>query len=90
MIWPSQIGLQNTPTASRQRSRTSPNECAGYNTKQSDGEDLVMLKLWRMRNTLFLPSLPGPLWPRVIASDRVPSMGQIELNCTYAKLNCLK
>ena len=26
-----------------------------------------------------LPSLPGPLWPGVIASDRVISMGQKEV-----------
>ena len=26
-------------------------------------------------------SLPGPLWPGVVARDRVLSMGQIELNC---------
>ena len=26
----------------------------------------------------------------VVASDRVLVIGQIELNCTYAKLNCLK
>ena len=40
-----------------------------------------MLELWGMRSTPSLPSLPGPLWPGVIASDRVLSMGQIELNC---------
>ena len=49
-----------------------------------------MLELWRMRNNPWLPSLPGPLWPGVGAPDRVLSMGQIELNCTYAKPNCLK
>ena len=27
-----------------------------------------------------LPLLPGPLWPGVVALDRVLSMGQIELN----------
>ena len=40
-----------------------------------------MLKLWGMRSTLSLPSLPGPLWPGVVAPDRVLSMGPIELNC---------
>ena len=30
--------------------------------------------------TPLLPSLPGPLWSRVVAPDRVLSMGQIELN----------
>ena len=34
-----------------------------------------------MRNTLLLPSLPGPSRPGVVAPDRVLSMGQIEVNC---------
>ena len=33
-----------------------------------------------MRGTPLLPSLPGPLWPGMVASDGVLSMGQIELN----------
>ena len=37
-----------------------------------------------------LPSLQGSLWPEVVAPDGVLSMDQIEVNCTYAKLNCLK
>ena len=37
-----------------------------------------MLELWGMRST---PTLPGPLWPGVVAPDRVPSMYQIEVNC---------
>ena len=57
------------------------NECPGYNTKQCDGEVLVMLVLWRMQSTPSLPSLPGPLWPRVIAPARVLSIGQIEFKC---------
>ena len=40
-----------------------------------------------MRSTPLLLLLPTPLWPQVVAPDRVLSMGQIEL-CTYAKLNC--
>ena len=40
----------------------------------------VMLKLWQIRSTPLLPSLPSPLWPEVVAPDRVLSMGQIELN----------
>ena len=40
-----------------------------------------MLELWEMRSIPSLPSLPGPLWPEVVAPDRVLSMGQIELNC---------
>ena len=58
----------------------SPNECRGYDTKQSDAEASVMLDLWGMQSTPSLPLLLGPLWPRVIAPDRVLSMGQIELN----------
>ena len=41
----------------------------------------VKLELLGMRSTPLLPSLPGPLWPGVEASDRVLSMSQIELNC---------
>ena len=66
--------LQNTP-------KRLPNECPGYDTKQSDGEAPVMLELWGMQNTPLLPSLPGPAWPGVVAPDRILSMGQIELNC---------
>ena len=40
-----------------------------------------MLELWGMWSNPSLSSLPDPLWPGVIASDRVLSMGQIELNC---------
>ena len=46
-----------------------------------DGEDPVMLELLGMWRTLLLPSLPAPLWPGVVALDRVLSLGQIELNC---------
>ena len=58
--------------------------------KQFDGETPVMLELWGMWSTPLLPLLFGPLWPRVVAPDRVLSKGQIELNCNYTKLNCLK
>ena len=40
-----------------------------------------LLELWGMQNTTSLPSLPGPLWSRVVALYRALSMGQIELNC---------
>ena len=56
-----------------------------------------MLELWRM------PSLPDPLWPGVVAPDKGPIYGLIELNRAsftiliftfklriYAKLYCLK
>ena len=61
----------------------SPNECPGYDTKQSDGEASVILELWGIWSTLSLPSVLGPLWPRVVASDRVLSMDQIELNWVF-------
>ena len=54
---------------------TYANECPGYDTKQSDGEVPVVLELWGMRYTPSLPSLPSPLWSRVVASDRALSMG---------------
>ena len=59
------------------------NKCPGYDTKQSDGEIPVMLELWGMQSTLSLTSLPGPLCPRVVAPDRILSMGQIVLNCLF-------
>ena len=37
-----------------------------------------MLEIWRMWATLSLPLTPGPLWHRVVAPNRVLSMGQIE------------
>ena len=52
----------------------SSNECPGYDTK-SDGEAPVMLELWQIQSTLSLLSLPGLLWPGVVASHRVHSMG---------------
>ena len=50
-----------------------------YDTKQSDGEALVMLELWGMQSTPLLPLLPGSVWPRVVTPDRVLYMGQIEV-----------
>ena len=46
-----------------------------YDTKQSDGEVPAVLELWGMRSTPSLPSLPGPLWPSVVAPDWALSMG---------------
>ena len=40
-----------------------------------------MLELWEMQSSPSLQLLPGPLWPRVVAPDRVLSMGQNKLNC---------
>ena len=52
-----------------------------YNAKQSYGEVQVMLDFWGMGSTASLPSHPGPLWPGVVAPDRIIYMDQIEINC---------
>ena len=57
----------------------SPNECPGYDTKQSDGETPVMWELWEMQSTPSLPLLPAPLWAGIVAPDRTLSMDSIEL-----------
>ncbi len=44
--------------------------CPGYDTKQFDGEALVMMELWGKRSSPLMPLLPFPLWPRVVAPDR--------------------
>ena len=45
-----------------------------------------MLELCGMRSTPSLPSLPGSLWPKLVAPDRVVSMGYIELNRGFLSL----
>ena len=55
--------------------KTPPSECPGYDIKKSDGEVPAVLELWGMRSTPSLPSLPGPIWPGVVAPDRALSMG---------------
>ena len=69
---------QSARAVSLQRGKT-PTECSGYDIKQSDDEAPVMLVLWGIQSTPLLPLLPGPLWPGVVAPDKVLSMGQIEL-----------
>ena len=54
---------------------------SGYDPKQSDGE--VILKPLGMRTTPSLSSLPGLLWLGVVISDRVLTIGQIELNSIH-------
>ena len=66
-------GLLNTPTAPLQRGNTPHNGCPAYDTKQSEGDVQVILELWGMRSTP--SSLPGRLWPGVVAPDRFLSMG---------------
>ena len=65
--WPSQLGLQNTLTASLQKGKTLPNECLGYDTKQSDVEASAILQLWGMWSAPSLSWPPAPLWPGVVA-----------------------
>ena len=50
-------------------------ECPWYDTKQSDGDVPGMLELCGMWSTPSLASLPGPLWPEVIAPDKGPIYG---------------
>ena len=65
--------LKNTPAASLQMGETPTNECPGYDTKRYDDE-ASDTGVWGMRSTPSLTLLPGPLWPRRIASDRALSM----------------
>ena len=52
-----------------------PQRMFWYDIKQPDGEVPAMLELWGMRSTPSLPSLPGPLWPGVVAPDKGPIYG---------------
>ena len=64
-----------------QRSKTPNTTSVQDMTQKSDDATLITLELWGMWSTSLLPSLPGTLWPGVVACDRNLSMGQIELNC---------
>ena len=55
--------------------KTPFNECPVYDTKQSDGEIVVMLELWGMRSTPSMPFLPGTLWPGVVVPTKGPIHG---------------
>ena len=78
-----------------QRGKTVLKDYPGYNTKPTDSEAPI-LELWEMWSALSLPLLPGPLWPRVVVCDSIPSLGQVELldhltmckQMTDVKLNC--
>ena len=64
-----------------------PNKCPRYDTEQSDGEVPIMLELWGMWSTLWLPSLPGPLWPGVVAPCKIKTeLLEIEL---FWHLDCI-
>ena len=67
--------VEYTDCTSAEGSDPLPNECPGYDTKQSNGDVLVMLGLWGMQSTPSSPLLPGLLWPGVVAPDRALSMG---------------
>ena len=56
--WLSRLGLQNTPTVSLLWDKTSPNECPGNGSKNSDGKVPVMLELWGML-VMFWPFDPA-------------------------------
>ena len=59
--------------------KTPPKIVVDMTLKKSDGETPVMLEFWEMRRTLSLPLLPDQPWSRVVAADRVQSIGQIGL-----------
>ena len=63
----------------------SPNDCSGYDTKQSNVKASVILELWGMRSNPLLLSLPDQLLLGVVAPDRILSMDQIKL--TDRRLN---
>ena len=69
---PSRLGLLNSPTASLQRGKIPHlKKCPGYDINHSDGEVPKMLGLWGIQSTPSLTSLPGPLYPRVVAPGAV-------------------
>ena len=57
--------------------QTPPMSVLDNDIKPSDGK-APALEIWGIRCTPSLPLLPGPLWPGLVAPDRVLSMGQIE------------
>ena len=66
---PSRLGAVEYTDCRRGKTPPRPNECPGYDTKQSDGEVPVMQGPWGIRSTPSLPLLPGPLWPGMVAPD---------------------
>ena len=71
-------GVEYTDCISAEGENT-PNDCPGYNIKQSNSETPLMLTLSGMGSTHSLPSIPDQLWPGVVAPDWPQSMGQREL-----------
>ena len=80
---PCRLGLKNAPTAPLQRGKTPTNECPGYDTRQSDGEVLVMLGLWVIWSTLHCHCSQCHSSKECFSYDRALSMGSIELNCIH-------
>ena len=74
---------------SLQRDKTLPTSFLDMTQNNRIHVVQVMLELCEMRSIPLLPSLPGPLWPRMLAPDRILHLDQIELY-TYVKMNCLK
>ena len=77
--------VEYTDSFSAEGSDSPPTSVLVYDTKQSDGE------LCGMQSTPSLSSLPGPLWPGVVAPNKGPIYGlnRIKLH-TNAKLDYLK
>ena len=74
---PRRLHLLNTLTASLRRSETPLASTSFLDITQSDGEApaLEICGMWCIPS---LPLLPCPLWPGVVAPDRVLSIVQIE------------
>ena len=53
------------------------NECPSYDSKHSKDEALALesSEIW---STPLLPLFPGPLWPGVVALDKVLAIGERE------------
>ena len=69
----------NTPTESLQRGKTPTPVNVLFMTLNHLMTRLKSVVLWIIWSTLSLPLIPGPFSSGVVASDRIQSMGQIEL-----------
>ena len=67
--------VEYTDCFSAEGKTPSPNEFPGYDIKKIDGKAHIILELWGIQNTPSLPLLLCPLWPRVVAPDKVRSIG---------------
>ena len=88
--------VEYTDFSSAEGQAPPTNECPANDTKQSDGVVPVMPELWGIRSTSSLPSLPGPLWPGVVAPDKSPIYGLnrtkpwfLEFTGVFWHLNCV-